>query len=114
MSKTCVVNMRRGEAFDVRIDRMSIWGNRFVIGRDGDRATVIAKYAAWIMTRPELLSRLHELRGKRLGCWCSPLPCHGDVLVRLVEDLCEVVDDGEPWQDSGEHEDGCFADERSV
>ncbi len=26
-----------------------------------------------------------ELRGKRLGCWCAPLPCHGDVLSRVAE-----------------------------
>lgn len=30
---------------------------------------------------------LHELRGKTLGCWCHPEPCHGDVLCRLVREL---------------------------
>ena len=31
-------------------------------------------------SRPDLLARLGELRGKALGCWCAPLACHGDVL----------------------------------
>jgi hypothetical protein len=26
-----------------------------------------------------LLESLDELRGKTLGCWCKPDPCHGDV-----------------------------------
>lgn len=32
-----------------------------------------------------ILSRLHELRGKNLACWC-PLnqPCHADVLLKLA------------------------------
>lgn len=31
--------------------------------------------------------KLLELKGKRLGCWCKPAPCHGDVLVELIEEL---------------------------
>ncbi|MGD9564460.1 MAG: DUF4326 domain-containing protein [Pyrinomonadaceae bacterium] len=27
---------------------------------------------------------MEELRGKVLGCWCSPKVCHGDVLARLL------------------------------
>ena len=25
-----------------------------------------------------------ELSGKRLGCFCAPLPCHGDVLAEIA------------------------------
>lgn len=71
--------------FDVYIGRPSKWGNPFEIGPDGDRAEVIEKYRQWIQTQPKLLSDLEELRGKVLGCWCSPLPCHGDVLIELLE-----------------------------
>jgi hypothetical protein len=89
---TTVVNLTRGAAFDVYIGRAGRgqagpWGNPFVLGRDGDRATVIAKYEAWIQTQPQLLARLPELKGKRLGCFCHPHPCHGDVLVRLADAL---------------------------
>ena len=27
---------------------------------------------------------LTPLKGKTLGCWCKPNPCHGDVLMRLI------------------------------
>lgn len=73
--------------FDVFIGRPSIWGNQFVIGRDGTREEVIAKYEAWIRRQPGLIERARrELRNKVLGCYCAPMPCHGDVLVRLANE----------------------------
>jgi len=29
--------------------------------------------------------RLKELKGKRLGCFCKPQACHGDVFVEYLE-----------------------------
>jgi hypothetical protein len=43
-------------------------GQPFVIGRDGSRDEVIAKYRAWIVQQPALMAALHELRGKNLVC----------------------------------------------
>ena len=74
------------EPYDVYIGRPSKWGNPFVIGRDGSREEVVSKYEAYIMNNPELIDDLPELVGKVLGCWCHPLQCHGDILVRMVED----------------------------
>ena len=76
---TTVVNLTRGERFDVYIGRpgkgqTGPWGNPFVIGRDGDRATVIAQYERWLHTQPQLLTRLPELKGKRLGCSAFRVP----------------------------------------
>lgn len=59
-------------------------GNPFVIGKDGTRAEVIAKYEAWIIQQPELMASLHELTGKDLVCWCVPEACHAEVLLRLA------------------------------
>lgn len=90
MGQGRVVNVRR-EQYDVYIGRPSEWGNPFVIGRDGTRAEVIAKYEAWMRRRltrePGLADAVRALRGKRLGCWCAPKPCHGDVPLRLAEEL---------------------------
>ena len=73
----------------VRIDRRTRWGNPFVIGRDGTREDVIARYRRWLWRRIgcgevglEDLARLH---GKSLVCWCHPLPCHGHALARAAE-----------------------------
>lgn len=83
------------ERFDVYIGRPSIWGNPFthLKGRTAakfqvnSREEAIEKYEEWLKQQPELMARLHELKGKVLGCWCHPQSCHGDVLVRLSNDL---------------------------
>ena len=84
MKKTTVVNLKR-ERFDVYIGRGSKWGNPFRIGVHGSREEVIKKYRDYLLGKPELLRSLEELRGKVLGCYCRPMPCHGDVLVELLE-----------------------------
>jgi len=38
-------------------------GQPFVIGHDGSRDEVVAKYRAWIVRQPTLMAALHELRG---------------------------------------------------
>jgi hypothetical protein len=61
---------RRAAPDRVYVGRPSKWGNPFVLGRDGSRDDVIAKYRAWIVRQPALMAALHELRGKDLVCWC--------------------------------------------
>lgn len=70
----------------VRIDRRSEWGNPFEMPADGDRDTVITNYAEhYLPYKPSLLAKLPDLRGKALGCWCAPEPCHGDILKARAE-----------------------------
>jgi len=78
-----IVNLNN-ESYDVYIGRGSKWGNPFKIGPDGTRLQVIEKYEKWLMTQQHLLDSLHELNDKTLGCYCHPLPCHGDVLKKIV------------------------------
>jgi hypothetical protein len=71
--------------YDVYIGRPYFWGNPYRVGVDGTREEVISKYREWLLSRPDLLARLPELKGKILGCWCKPQVCHGDVLAELAE-----------------------------
>src|SRR4030042_1681537 len=85
--RTTVVHCKK-EKYDVYIGRPSKWGNPFEIGRDGTREDVIEKYKKWILGNPSLLKDIvPELKGKRLGCWCSPKPCRGDVLAFLADTI---------------------------
>ncbi|MFF3764090.1 DUF4326 domain-containing protein [Streptomyces sp. NPDC001922] len=54
-------------------------------GRDGTREEVLEQYRAYLLERPDLLALLPELRGRRLGCWCVPLPCHAQVIAELAD-----------------------------
>lgn len=68
----------------ILIDRRTIWGNPFHLGKDGNRDEVCDKHEAWIVQQPELMNRLGELRGRHLMCHCAPLRCHGLTLLRLA------------------------------
>ncbi len=59
--------------------------NPFRLGQDGSREEVVAAYREYILGRPDLLALLPELRGRRLGCWCVPLPCHAEVIAELAD-----------------------------
>ena len=84
MNNTKVVHCKHS-IYDIYIGRPSVWGNPFEIGQDGTREEVIEKYRQWLLTQPNLMLNLHLLKGKRLGCWCKPKACHGDVLKELCE-----------------------------
>lgn len=74
----------------VYIGRPSKFGNPFKIGEDGDRSEVISKYENWLNSQPELIAAAKkELIGKNLICWCSPLQCHGHVLLRIANEPLE-------------------------
>ena len=95
MPTTTVVNVRKVRGvrppYDIYIGReargfaRSKWANVFKIGTDGKRAEVIEKYRTHLFDRHDLLAGLGSLRGKRLGCWCAPEACHGDILANLAE-----------------------------
>jgi hypothetical protein len=79
-----VVHCKR-EPYDVFIGRPSKWGNPWKVGHDGTREEVIKLYEHYILDS-ELIHDISELRGKTLGCYCAPKPCHGDILVRLANE----------------------------
>ena len=65
------------------------WGNPFTIGTSGTREEVIEKFKAWVIGEDLravwIRENIKELKGKRLGCFCSPLACHGDVLAEMAD-----------------------------
>jgi len=88
---TTIVHCKRSE-YDVYIGRPSKWGNPYshlpntlAQYRVATREEAIDKYREWILTQPDLLAALPELKDKVLGCHCRPKTCHGDVLVELLE-----------------------------
>ena len=72
---------KNAPAGSVYIGRGSEWGNPFVVGRDGDRETVIRRFAEEVL--PNL--NIERLRGKDLICYCKPAACHGDVILKALQ-----------------------------
>lgn len=84
MSHPLVVHYRY-QSYDMYVGRPSKWGNPFRVGPNQTHADVIAKYRDWICSQPQLIEDAkRELRGKVLGCWCAPRPCHADVLAEIA------------------------------
>jgi hypothetical protein len=54
-------------------------------GKDGTREEVVQQYRTYLLARPDLLALLPGLRGRRLGCWCVPEPCHAEVIAELAD-----------------------------
>lgn len=67
----------------------SIWANPFKIDDQNTREKVIHKYRKYIIRKikkENLWDELQNLKGKKLGCWCHPKLCHGDVLIDLINE----------------------------
>lgn len=77
------------------IGRGSYWGNPYSMHEDGaDRDEVIRKYRYDFENEkfPRIdKEKVYLLAGKRLGCFCKPAACHGDVLA----DFLNSWDDGQ-------------------
>jgi hypothetical protein len=76
------------------IGRGSYWGNPYSMYEDGDdREEVIRKFKYdfdFEKFPNKDKSEVYKLAGKRLGCFCKPQACHGDVLA----DFLNSWDDG--------------------
>ena len=88
---TQIVNIKH-EKCEVFCGRGSIFGNPYVIGRDGTREHVINRYREWfafLLKDATFVRELRKLKGKKLGCFCVP---DNDCHVRIIKE----------WLDSNE------------
>lgn len=81
----------KDEPHDIYIGRGSKWGNPFEINSSRNRTEAILEYVDYIWNNEELIQDLPELYGKRLGCYCKPKICHGDVLRLLCHSWMTVL-----------------------
>lgn len=90
---TVVVNLRNN-AFDVYIGRAGkgqdgYFGNPFRIEPGASRGATIDRFRAYfterLATDALFRERVLALRGKRLGCFCKPAACHGDVIAEWID-----------------------------
>lgn len=97
--RTRVVNIR-SDAYDIDVSRSGPFGNPFRMhfGRGGSRKDVIKKHILWLeqwtlhkkeviihgYSNKWVIEHVHELKGKRIACFCAPSACHGDTLAKLA------------------------------
>lgn len=95
--RTTVVNIRTTKDKDyIRIDRTTQFGNPFRIGeydfylkreltREDSIMLFQKRFGRMIKNYPVFRAAVEKLKGRRLGCWCKPLSCHGDIYVEYLE-----------------------------
>ena len=105
---TRVVNIKVTPVFDVYVGRRGhghdgYFGNPVIRGQHcqlcgtthWDDGSTLPCFERWARRRvsadPTWRTKVASLRGKVLGCFCAPGPCHGDVLARLAEEWSEPV-----------------------
>ncbi len=92
-------NVYIGRAGIVFIDNVrfpkesSIWANPYKVGdKKGqyEREESLKLYESYIREKikgsESMKEELLKLKGKDLGCWCKPEGCHGDVLIKILEE----------------------------
>ena len=62
----------------------SKWANPFSVEKYG-REKALEMYENYIR-ESDLLKEIKELKGCILGCWCAPKKCHGDILIKLMNE----------------------------
>ena len=50
---------------------------------------MVNKFEQYIRNNRELLEDIHQLKGKTLGCWCHPKLCHGNVILKILQETME-------------------------
>ena len=90
--------IKPNKEYDFYIDRRTVIGNPYLIGRDGNRDEVCDLYNKWfqdninskkIKNYLEIIILAYIKYGKvRLFCWCYPKRCHGNTIKKyLMEEI---------------------------
>jgi hypothetical protein len=95
-----ICNLRHNKPkyeYDFKVDRSSILGNPFILGKDGDRDTVCELYKQYFKEKilskdkkfgnelEKLIEAYSTHKKLRLFCWCSPKRCHAETIKELIE-----------------------------
>ena len=93
--KTKIVNLYK-EPYDIYIGRSGkgkdgYFGNPFSLERNSNAGSTLEKYKTYFYEKIAIdngfKKRIEELRGKTLGCFCKPKPCHGDIIKEYLDNL---------------------------
>lgn len=76
--------------YTIGIGRPNPLGNPYIIGRDGTRKEVVEKHKILFLNSERLKEIARETgTDEILGCYCKPLPCHGDIIAEYLNGLEE-------------------------
>lgn len=92
VTKTRIVNIHK-EPYDIYIGRAGkgqdgYFGNPFPLKPGEEKGSTLIKYKEYFLNRintdPEFKSKILALKDKTLGCFCKPHACHGDIIIKYL------------------------------
>jgi len=98
LNKLEVINVKNYEDTDyIYIGRPSDYGNPYAskhsniaLKKVNSKTDALILFEEYINKHPELVDQLiKEMRESlthKLGCWCKPSRCHGDILVQKIKE----------------------------
>jgi hypothetical protein len=95
---TKVINIKTKEPYDFYIGRegyghKGIFGNPFSVKQFG-REKCLELYKEYFYKKleidPVFKEKIHALKDKVLGCFCSPLKCHGHIIAEYLDNLQKI------------------------
>ena len=98
MNQITIVNLRNRSTWTaapvIRIDRTTILGNPYHIGKHGTREEVVLLYRKNLLklyrTDPQIrhvIDLIRKFPKVQLACWCAPALCHGDAIIDFIKQL---------------------------
>lgn len=71
--------------------KSSPWANPFTVKKEG-RDKCLALYEECVRDKidKEGIDKLMKLKNKTLRCLCKPEKCHGDILVKIINELNDI------------------------
>lgn len=77
---------RRASSKGIYIGRGTKYGNPHILTKTADRLMVLAQHMFDLAgDKRRMREVVRELKGKKLVCSCSPLPCHGDAYMWMTD-----------------------------
>jgi hypothetical protein len=91
---TEVINIYHNRPYDVYCGRAGkgedgYFGNPIKLSPNEPRGSTLAKFKEYFLNRiktdAEFATRVEALRGKKLGCFCAPSPCHVMIIIEYLD-----------------------------
>lgn len=88
-----IVFISKGDKKERFPKQNSMWANPYKVTKECCVDEAVKLYEIYI--RKKILDGfisdkdLINLKGKCLGCWCKPGKCHGDVLIKLINEFVD-------------------------
>lgn len=72
-------------------------GNPYIVNNEDERIDAVLNFLDDFVDKlksdEEFYNEVKKIEGRNLGCFCAPKLCHGDVIIKFIEDGYDGLDE---------------------